>query len=50
MAEENKQNPNGEVFIGSVEKTSGDKKSELYAKEPRRLFEFWKKFQAKQKR
>lgn len=48
MAEENKQNPNGEVFIGSVEKTSGDKKSELYAKEPRRLFEFWKKFQAKQ--
>ena len=48
MAEENKQNPNGEVFIGSVEKTSGDKKSELYAKEPRRLFEFWKKFQTKQ--
>lgn len=48
MAEENKQNPNGEVFIGSVEKTSGDKKSEVFAKEPRRLFEFWKKFQTKQ--
>lgn len=48
MAEENKQNPNGEVFIGSVEKTSGNKKSDLYAKEPRRLLEFWKKFQTKQ--
>ncbi len=48
MAEENTQKANGEVFIGSVEKTSGDKKSEVFAKEPRRLFEFWKKFQTKQ--
>ena len=34
MAEENKQNPNGEVFIGSVEKTSGNKKSDLCERAP----------------
>lgn len=48
MAEEKTQSEDNEVFVGSVEKTSGSKKSEVFAKEPRRLLEFWKKFQIKQ--
>ena len=48
MAEEKEKNENGDVFAGVIENASKSKKSERYAKNPRRLLNFWKKFQKKQ--
>lgn len=37
-----------EVYVGSVKNTSEDKDKDVAAKDPRRLFQFWKAFQSRQ--